>query len=219
MPLWAVAKTPNHGGRGCGPIECGKFQGKNRGRPANQRLTWLFPAIKLGSARIEMPGFVILLVILFVILIAVGAYFSHLREQQRKKDLAALAIELGWTFLEAENYDFGDHYPQFDCFQSGSSRYAYNLLTGDCRIGEAAWPAVMGDYHYETESRDKDGKTTTHHHYFSFLVVELPYANTPSLFIRREGVFDWVKRALGFDDIDFESAEFSKRFFVKSSDK
>ena len=33
------------------------------------------------------------------------------------------------------------------------------------------------------------------------------------------GVFDKVKGAFGFDDIDFESEEFSRRFWVQSSDK
>ena len=37
--------------------------------------------------------------------------------------------------------------------------------------------------------------------------------------IRPEGFFDKVGEFFGADDIDFESAEFSRRFFVKSSDK
>jgi hypothetical protein len=77
----------------------------------------------------------------------------------------------------------------------------------------------MGDYHYVTTSRDKDGKTTTHTHHFSYLLVHLPFQQTPGLFIRPEGFFDKIKRAMGFDDIDFESAEFSKRFYVTSTDK
>jgi hypothetical protein len=32
-------------------------------------------------------------------------------------------------------------------------------------------------------------------------------------------LFDKIAGAVGFDDIDFESAEFSKRFHVKSPDK
>ena len=76
----------------------------------------------------------------------------------------------------------------------------------------------MGDYHYQTTS--SNGKqTTTHHHYFSYCLIELPYASLPDLRIRREGIFDSLAGAFGFDDIDFESAEFSKRFHVKSSDK
>jgi len=166
-----------------------------------------------------MPGIVIVVFVVFVILILVGGYFGHLAAQKRRAELSALAAELGWSFSADSDYSFDSRYAEFDCFQSGNDRYAYNLLQGNLQVGEAAWPAVMGDYHYETESRDKDGNTTTHNHYFSFLVVHLPFANAPDLFIRHEGFFDKVKRALGFDDIDFESAEFSKRFYVKSNDK
>jgi hypothetical protein len=49
--------------------------------------------------------------------------------------------------------------------------------------------------------------------------MHLPYINVPDLLIRREGIFDKLKGAIGFDDIDFESAEFSKKFYVMSPDK
>ncbi|MCK4626760.1 MAG: hypothetical protein KAV00_15725, partial [Phycisphaerae bacterium] len=39
------------------------------------------------------------------------------------------------------------------------------------------------------------------------------------LYIRREGFFDKIGQFFGFDDIDFESAEFSRKFYVKSPDK
>jgi hypothetical protein len=41
----------------------------------------------------------------------------------------------------------------------------------------------------------------------------------PDLLIRREGIFDKIAGVLGFDDIDFESSEFSRKFCVKSGDK
>jgi hypothetical protein len=39
------------------------------------------------------------------------------------------------------------------------------------------------------------------------------------LFIRPEGFFDKVTEFVGLEDIDFESAEFSQKFFVKSPDR
>ncbi len=47
----------------------------------------------------------------------------------------------------------------------------------------------------------------------------MPFARVPDLLIRREGLFDKLAGAFGFDDIDFESVEFSRRFHVKSPDK
>jgi len=76
----------------------------------------------------------------------------------------------------------------------------------------------MGDYHYQTTS--SDGKTTTtYDHYFSYMLIDLPYHSLPDLRIRREGMFDHLASAFGFSDINFESAEFSKQFHVKSADK
>ena len=41
----------------------------------------------------------------------------------------------------------------------------------------------------------------------------------PELTIGREGFFSKIGQALGFDDIDFESHEFSRKFLVRSKDK
>jgi len=41
----------------------------------------------------------------------------------------------------------------------------------------------------------------------------------PQLTIRREGFFDRVAETFGFQDIKFESTEFSKAFCVRSPDK
>jgi hypothetical protein len=56
------------------------------------------------------------------------------------------------------------------------------------------------------------------HHYFSIFTLALP-ERFPELTIEREGFFSKIGQALGFDDIDFESLEFSKRYKVKSADK
>ncbi|GAG15661.1 unnamed protein product, partial [marine sediment metagenome] len=39
------------------------------------------------------------------------------------------------------------------------------------------------------------------------------------LYLRPENIFDRVTDFFGYDDIDFESAEFSRQFFVKARDK
>jgi hypothetical protein len=41
----------------------------------------------------------------------------------------------------------------------------------------------------------------------------------PDVLVRSENLFDKVSSMLGFDDIDFESSEFSRKFCVKSPDK
>ncbi|HEX6963582.1 MAG TPA: hypothetical protein VF175_17070, partial [Lacipirellula sp.] len=106
---------------------------------------------------------------------------------------------------------------------SGHSAYAYNTLSGSLAADDAVWPVQLGDFHYATTSTTTDSKgntrTQTHHHYLSYVILQTPYLEAPELFIRREGFFDKIAGFFGFDDIDFESAEFSKRFVVKGSDK
>ena len=74
------------------------------------------------------------------------------------------------------------------------------------------------DYHYETHSTDSKGHRQTEDHWFSFFILTLPAA-FPDLTIRRENLFTKVAEVFGYQDIKFESAEFSKAFCVRSPDK
>ena len=74
------------------------------------------------------------------------------------------------------------------------------------------------DYHYETRSTDSKGRRKTHHHYFSFFILRLG-RSFPELLISPEGFFSKIAQFFGYDDIDFESAEFSRKFVVRSPDK
>ncbi len=163
-------------------------------------------------------GLVAILLPIILVLIAVGAYYSYQRQKKRREALGLLAGELGWRFVPEKDHAHDDEYAHYEIFRHGHSRYAYNTLVGSLRVDGTPWPAKMGDFHYQTTS--SNGKsTTTHTHRFSYLILQLPYVRLSDLLIRREGMFDAVKNLFGFDDIDFESAEFSRRFFVKSSDK
>jgi hypothetical protein len=161
---------------------------------------------------------VILLFVIGAVAIALVALFSYQQQQKRLAELLTLAEALAWRFESGYDYSYDNEYSQFSVFRHGSDRYAYNTLVGAIQVNGAAWPARMGDFHYQTTS--SDGKTThTENHRFSYLLVNLPYPSLPDLRIRREGFFDTLAHAIGFSDINFESAEFSKRFDVKSSDK
>ncbi|MEX2171972.1 MAG: hypothetical protein WD851_21810 [Pirellulales bacterium] len=160
----------------------------------------------------------IFIFIIVAVLIAFGIYWSYQQQLRRREELTALAGQLEWSFDPDHDSSHDEQYAQFSVFQQGHSRYAFNTLRGTLNVGDAAWPAQMGDYHYQITS--SNGKTTSTHTYiFSYLILDLPYGSTPSLIIRREGVFDKLAGALGFDDIDFESDEFSRRFHVKGGDK
>lgn len=159
-------------------------------------------------------GGIIGLFIVAVVVIGFLAYLGHLAEKKRREELRTWAASLGLSFSEARDSGMDDRFPEFDCLREGSRRYAYNIARG-------TWNGrglLAFDYHYETYSTDSKGNRTTTHHHFSAAIIEPDFPLKP-LFIRPEGFFDKVKASFGFDDIDFESAEFSKKFFVKADDR
>ena len=160
----------------------------------------------------------VVLIIAGIALVALLGYFAWLAEKKRREALAALADSLGWRFDPSRDRDHDDEYAHFEIFRRGHSRAAHNTLTGVLEINDLRWPAKMGDFTYKV-TRHSGKSTSTRTYRFSYLILHMPYARVPDLLLRREGMFDKIAGVLGFDDIDFESAEFSRRFHVKSSDK
>lgn len=159
-----------------------------------------------------------LIIIPIMAMIAVIAYYGWKAERQRTLDLVTMARQLGFQFDAGRDRSLDSRYPHFEVFHQGHSRCASNLMSGDLACGDRSYPTLLGDYEYKiTTSNGKTTQTTTYR--FSFAILHLPFVGVPDVLIRPEGFFDKVKSAMGFDDIDFESAEFSKSFFVKSPDK
>ena len=150
-------------------------------------------------------------VIFFLVFIAIVAFIVHAiyAAAQRRKMLADWAARHGLRFSKERIRDFHERFDQLECLQQGHSRYAYNTMRGDW----GTLPIIAFDYHYATGS----GKDESDY-YFSAVIIDSPILLKP-LRIRREGFFDKVGEFFGFDDIDFESAEFSRMFHVKAADK
>jgi len=150
------------------------------------------------------------IVVVGVIILVLGliAYNFH-TAAKRRKELAAWAHSKGLSFHPSKDRGMDDRFDEFKCLRQGHSRYAYNIISGEW----AALPITAFDYHYATGS----GKNRSDHH-FSAAIITSPIPLKP-LYVRREGFFDKVTEFFGLDDIDFESAEFSRQFFVKSPDK
>lgn len=158
------------------------------------------------------------ILIAFVVIAIILGYFSHLTAKKRREEVAALAGRLGWEFDPRRDTSHDTQYAHFEIFRRGHGRSAFNTLTGRIEINGHSCPAKMGDFTYKiTSGSGKSQSTTTYH--FSYLIVDLPFGQIPDLLIRPEGIFDKMAGVLGFADINFESAEFSRRFFVKSTDK
>jgi hypothetical protein len=154
-----------------------------------------------------------LLILVVGLLLGVLGYVLALRERQRREALRDVALRLGLRFDARK--DRSIHWVfQHSLFRKGRSREASNNMTGALQLDGYSIEVRMGDYQYVTGS----GKSRrTHRH--SFACFLLPFAGTPDLLIRKERFGDKLLGGLGFDDIDFESEEFSRRFWVKSGDK
>lgn len=160
----------------------------------------------------------ILIFVVFGLLIGAGIYYSHMQAQKRRAELLALAEQLGWRFDPNDDHGHDSRFSQFAIFCNGHSQRAYNTLYGTLTLAGFSVDAQMGDFQYkQTSGSGKNRSTTTYT--LSYLIAGSPFPAAPDLLIRPEGVFDKVSAFFGFDDIDFESAEFSRAFHVSSSDK
>ena len=157
----------------------------------------------------------LLIIPLFVALIIALIVYGHIQAKRRREALARYAASRGLSFAPDRDASYEVRYPDFRGLQQGErSRYADNIIEGilDGRVTQ------MFDYHYTTTSRDSKGKTTTHHHSFSAVIVTGDIPLSP-LYVRPEGFFDRVGAFFGFEDIDFELDAFNRAFYVKSPDR
>ena len=151
--------------------------------------------------------------VLFVGIIVVGAIFSAIATRKRREGLFELAQRLNLNFDAGNDGGIAGRFGFLKQLDQGDNRYATNVLSGTYRQNEV----LAFDYHYQTYYTDKNG-THTQHHWFSFFILTVP-TTFPDLTIRRENFFTKVAEAFGYQDIKFESAEFSKTFLVRSPDK
>jgi hypothetical protein len=150
---------------------------------------------------IVVPAFIALAVALII--------FGILKARRRREAMARLAAELGFEYYPDDPWSLEDKYAMFELFGRGHSRKASNVICGEVD-GRAV---VAFDYQYTTGS----GKNKSTHSYQA-VVMGLPIL-AAGLRMRTETVFDRLASWVGWDDIDFESDEFSRRYHVASEDR
>ena len=151
-------------------------------------------------------------------LFGAAAYYVHQQAKKRIAAMRALASDLGLRFVPDDDRAHDERFAQFAVFRRGTRRIAYSTMRGSTTIGPFTESVVMGDFKYTVESGSgKNRRSVTRR--FSYVLVAMPHERVPELLLRKEHVFDRITDFFGFDDIDFESAEFSRRFHVASSHK
>ena len=150
-----------------------------------------------------------LLPVLLFALIAGVAWFAWQAEQRRREEFGAWAVQHEWHYRFGRDKHKVRQYGFLDRLQQGHSRVAFHRLEG-------RWADLQAEafqLRYVTGS-GKNQQT----HWWSVALVRIgqPF---PELTIAPENVLSRIGQALGFDDIDFESVEFSNAYAVRSRDK
>lgn len=161
-----------------------------------------------------MPFITPVVIVAVLVVIAISVIYGWIQAQKRLEGLNELALRLGLNFSAVEDYELAERYSFLKELAQGENRYARNVLSGTYQNQ----PVLAFDYHYETHTTDSKGHRQTQVHWFSFFILTLPMV-FPDLTIRRENFFTKVAEVFGYQDINFESAEFSKTFLVRSPDK
>lgn len=167
---------------------------------------WAHPAAQVLCDIDWQPGLFIPLAILAIIIVAIAGWHAAAK---RRAELRQWATAHSLHFNPSKHCHLDSEFPDFRCLHQGHSRYAHNVAHGhwDQR------PILAFDYHYVT-GHGRDRQT----HQFSAVIVESDVLLQP-LLIRPENLFDKMSAFFGHEDINFESAEFSRRFFVKAPNK
>jgi hypothetical protein len=153
-----------------------------------------------------------LIVVLAVLAIAAGVYFSYQQKLKRRRELAMMANQLGLEYSESDLQ--GCLGLPFALLSKGDGRGVENVLWG-------TWQGTAlreFDYWYYEESTDSHGRRSRTYYRFSCAVAEIE-AFCPRLTIHRENVFTRLADHIGLPDIEFESEEFNKAFNVKGKDR
>ena len=148
-----------------------------------------------------------------VVIVIIGAIFSAIAQRKRREELFELAQRLSLDFRASQDFGIPGRFGFLKQLAQGDDRYAANVLSGNYQQNDI----LAFDYHYATYHTDKNG-THKDDHWFSFFILTMP-AVFPDLTIRRENFFTKVAEVFGYQDIKFESAEFSRAFNVRSPDK
>lgn len=151
-----------------------------------------------------MPGIFILFFAIAVGLVLAGI----LNEKKRRERFQAYARTHSYRYSPDKDRSFDEQFAHFPGMRSGSNRYFRHRF--QAQSGDKTF--VGGEYHYQiTTSNGKSSSTS--HYFFTVVLFQLPKF-LGEVSIREEGIFDRMKAAFGWDDIDFASSAFSERFHV-----
>lgn len=149
------------------------------------------------------------LVILAVAVVLALGGFSIYQSYLRRKRFEEYAQARGWQYTPSDA-SLARAFPQQAPFGSGSSRRCTNVL----RHRSGKYTGYSFDYSYQVSSGSGENRSTTTYR-FHVVSLDLPHP-LPRLTLRPEGALDGVAKFFGSQDVQFESAEFNRAWFVQA---
>jgi len=152
----------------------------------------------------------VLVPVVFAAVIAVAVH-TWRANRRRVEELALWGMQRDFEFSHEDSNDLDRL--DFHLFTLGDGRGCENVLTG-------RWedmPVTLADYWYYDEDKS-NGRSSRTYHRFSVMLATIAAA-LPHVRIGHENAFSRLVDKLGFDDVQFESEQFNRRFRVHADDK
>lgn len=178
---------------------------------SSESLAWAGPA--RDDLRVPLVNLFIVIAVVAVLAVVLGV-MGHRQSIRRQAQLRQVAAAMSLDYRPDDDHRLGFEFACLERMHQGQNRRVAHVLRGRLE----GHPVLAFDYHYETEYRDHDNRQKTRRHSGSYRILRLP-RSFPRLLIDPEGWFAKVGQAMGFEDIDFESHEFSQQFRVRSADR
>jgi hypothetical protein len=151
-------------------------------------------------------------VILGLGIVGLVAYVSYYLKKKRREGFALAAAQLGFQYSPED--PFGTLAEPFALFEKGDGRGVENVVWG-------RWQDLdirLFDYWYYEETTDGKGNRTRTYYRFDCVLAPVDAACS-RLVIEHENLGTRLANALTFHDIQFESEEFNRTYYVKSPDQ
>ncbi|MEP6973359.1 MAG: hypothetical protein ABI869_04340, partial [Actinomycetota bacterium] len=152
-----------------------------------------------------------LVLFLGIAVISAAIWFSYVLKKKRREGFAMMATQLGLEYFASD--PFGTLGEPFALFEKGDGRGVENVLSG-------TWQQIdvrLFDYWYHEESTDSNGHTSKTYYRFDCVVAPVDAACS-RLVIAHENLGTRLANALTFHDIQLESEDFNRAYYVRSPD-
>lgn len=164
------------------------------------------------SIKFDVPNWISEIV--FYILIGTPlAGLLAIKCKARSERLRLLAEKHGWEFNKNDSLLPESSRSHFSTFDHGRC-LILNTMRTSLKVNGQSLETVLGDCEYTSRRRGINLDFQR-----SFILISFPYQFIERALIRPENVLDRIAGGFGFDDIDFESKQFSDAFYVAGSDK